>query len=73
MDTDPVTQAKIDADLAALQRDVEFLEREAAKAGKSLGKRLGPPLGGLLGLIVIAWLLGRRSRKRALRRGVPPV
>ena len=71
MDTDPETQAKVDADLAALQRDVDFLEHEAAKAGKSLAKKLGPPLGALLGLVVIAWLLGRRSRKRALRRGVP--
>jgi hypothetical protein len=73
MDTDPVTQAKVDADVAALQRDVDFLEREAAKAGKSLARKLGPPLGVLLVLVAIAWLLGRRSRKRALRAGVPPL
>ncbi len=72
METDAETQAKVDADVAALQRDVDFLEREATRAGKSLAKRLGPPLGALLALVVIAWLLGRRSRKRALRAGVPP-
>ena len=68
---DPEMQAKVDADVAALQRDVDFLEREAAKAGKTLAQKLGPPLGALLVLLVVAWLLGRRSRKRQLRAGVP--
>jgi hypothetical protein len=72
MDTDAKTQAKVDADVAALQRDVDYLEHEAAKAGKSLGKKLGPPLGMFLLLVVVAFILGRRSRKRALRAGVPP-
>jgi hypothetical protein len=72
MDTDAKTQAKVDADVAALQRDVDYLEHEVAKAGKSLGKKLGPPLGLFLVLVVVAFILGRRSRKRALRAGVPP-
>ena len=71
MDTDAETQAKVDADVAALQRDVDYLEHEAAKAGKSLAKKLGPPLGAFFALVVIAFILGRRSRKRALRRGIP--
>ena len=73
MDSDAEYEAKVDADLAALQRDVDFLEHEAAKAGKSLAKKLGPPVGAVLVLVAIAWLFGRRSRQRALRRGVPPV
>lgn len=72
MDTDAELQAKVDADVAALQRDVDYLEHEAAKAGTSLAKKLGPPLGALLALVVIAWLLGRRSRRRALRSGASP-
>ena len=68
---DPDIQAKADADAAALQRDVQLLEHEAAQAGKSLAKKLGPPIGGLLLLLLAAWLLGRRSRKRALELGVP--
>lgn len=73
MDSDAEYEAKVDADLAALQRDVDFLEHEAVTAGKSLAKKLGPPLGVLFALVVIAFLLGRRSRRRALRAGVPPL
>jgi hypothetical protein len=60
---DPDMQAKVDADAAALERDVKLLEREAAKAGRSLARRLGPPLAVLLVLVLVAWLLGRRSRR----------
>ncbi len=60
---DPEMQGKVDAATAALERDVELLEHEAAKAGKSLAKKLGPPVAVLLVLIVVAWILGRRSRK----------
>jgi hypothetical protein len=59
---DPEMQAKADADAAALQRDVQLLEHEAARAGKSLGKKLGPPLALLAVLLIVAWILGRRSR-----------
>jgi hypothetical protein len=60
---DPELQAKADADAAALQRDVQMLEDEAARAGKKLASRLGPPVGALLVLVLVAWLLGRRSRR----------
>lgn len=68
---DPETQAKAGAAAAALERDVQLLEHEAAQAGKTLAKKLGPPIAALLGLLVITWLLGRRSRRRMLRLGVP--
>jgi hypothetical protein len=61
---DPDLQAKADADAAALEHDVQLLEHEAARAGKTLAKKLAPPLAALLVLVVIAWLLGRRSRNR---------
>jgi hypothetical protein len=60
MDSD--MQAKADKDAAAFQRDVQLLEHEAAKAGKSLAKKLGPPLALLAVLMVVALILGRRSR-----------
>ncbi len=59
---DPEMQAKADKDAAAFERDVHLLEQEAAKAGKSLAKKLGPPLAVLAVLMVIALILGRRSR-----------
>lgn len=68
---DPDLQAKADADAAALQRDIEYLEHEAAKAGKSIAKKLGPPLAVLGAIAFVAWLLGRRARKRLLETGVP--
>jgi hypothetical protein len=61
---DPEMQAKADADAEAFERDVQLLEHEAAKAGKSLARKLGPPLAALLALVVLAWALGRRSRDR---------
>jgi hypothetical protein len=69
---DPEMQAKADRDAAALERDVHLLEHEAAKAGKSLAKKLAPVVAGFLVLAFAGWLLGRRSRKRQLARGVPP-
>jgi hypothetical protein len=68
---DPELQAKADADAEALQRDVQYLEHEAAVAGKSLAKKLGPPVGAFLLLAFAGWLLGRRSRRRKMRAGVP--
>ena len=59
---DPEMQAKADADAAAFEHDVQVLEREAAVAGKSLAKKLGPPLALLAVLVLVAWILGRRSR-----------
>jgi uncharacterized protein (TIGR03382 family) len=68
---DAETQAKADAAAAALERDVQLLEHEAAQAGKSLAKKLGPPIAALLALLLLAWLLGRRSRRRMLELGIP--
>ncbi len=68
---DPDMQARVDADAAALERDVLLLEQEASKAGKSLARKLGPPLAVLLVLVVIAWILGRRSRALLTPRGSP--
>ncbi len=68
---DPEMQAKADVAAAALERDVQLLEQEAAKAGKSLAKKLAPLLAGFLVLAFAGWLLGRRSRKRQIARGVP--
>ncbi len=61
---DSEMQAKADADAAALERDIGLLEHEAAQAGKSLARKLGPPLAVVLALVVVAWVLGRRSRNR---------
>jgi hypothetical protein len=61
---DPEMQTKADADAAALARDVQFLEHEAAKAGKSLARKLGPPVAIVLVLVVLAWIAGRRLRDR---------
>jgi hypothetical protein len=59
----PDTQAKADADALAFERDVQLLEHEAAKAGKSLAMKVGPPLAAFVVLVVVAWILGRRSRR----------
>jgi hypothetical protein len=69
---DPEMQAKADVAAAALERDVHILEHEAAQAGKSLARKLAPPIAGFFALAFVGWLLGRRSRKRQLARGVPP-
>ncbi|MGZ4735248.1 MAG: hypothetical protein ACXV8R_06560 [Acidimicrobiia bacterium] len=61
---DSETQAKADATAAALERDIDLLEHEAAKAGASLAKKLVPPLVVFGVLLVLAWILGRRSRNR---------
>jgi hypothetical protein len=61
---DAELQAKADADAAALERDLKYLEHEAATAGKSLAKKVGPPLGAFAVLVLVAWILGRRARNR---------
>jgi hypothetical protein len=68
---DPELQAKADAEAAALQRDLDYLEHEAAKAGKHLARKLAPVVAAVLVLALVAWLLGRRSRRRLLESGVP--
>ena len=61
--TTAAPSSKADAAAASFQRDVELLEHEAAKAGKSLARKIGPPVAVVLALIVVAWILGRRARK----------
>jgi hypothetical protein len=68
---DPELQAKADAEAAALQRDIEYLEHKAASAGKSLAAKLAPVVAVLAAVAVVAWFLGRRARRRLLRTGVP--
>ncbi len=41
------------------------------RRGSRLPARLGPPLAALLVLALVAWLLGRRSRRRLLHTGAP--
>jgi hypothetical protein len=64
-------QAKADAEAAALQRDIEYLEHKAASAGKSLAQKLAPVVAVLGVLALGAWILGRRARRRLLETGVP--
>jgi hypothetical protein len=68
---DPELQAKADAEAAALQRDIEYLEHRAAAAGKSLAEKLAPVVAVRGVLAVVAWILGRRARRRLLDTGVP--
>jgi hypothetical protein len=68
---DPELQAKADAEAAALQRDIEYLEHKAASAGKSLAAKLAPVVAVLAAIAVVAWFLGRRARRRLLDTGVP--
>jgi hypothetical protein len=68
---DSELQAKADAEAAALQRDIEFLEHKAAAAGKSLAVKLAPVVAVLGVLALVAWIFGRRARRRLLETGVP--
>jgi hypothetical protein len=68
---DPELQAKADAEAAALQRDIEYLEHKAANAGKSLAVKLAPVVAALVAVALVSWVLGRRARRRLLRTGAP--
>jgi hypothetical protein len=74
MDTEPPTTTDLDAHVAAttaaLERDIDYLEHEAAKAGKAMARRIIPPLAVFLGLCLLAWISGRRLRKRSDARRV---
>jgi hypothetical protein len=69
MDAEPDVTTDLDAHVAAttaaLERDIDYLEHEAAKAGKAVAQRIIPPLAVFLGLCLLAWISGRRLRKRS--------
>ena len=68
---DPELQAKADAEAAALQRDIEYLEHKAEAAGKTLAIKLAPVVAVLGAIALVAWSLGRRARRRLRETGVP--
>jgi hypothetical protein len=53
-----------DATARALEHDIEVLEDKAKEASKRLAIRIAPVAGVVLALLLTAWILGRRSRKR---------
>jgi hypothetical protein len=57
-----------DATQRALEHDVEVLEDKAISASKAAAIRILPIAAGVLGLLVLAWIAGRRMRNRAERR-----
>ena len=57
-----------DATQRALERDIEVLEDKAISASKAAAIRILPIAAGVLGLLLIAWIAGRRMRNRAGRR-----
>ncbi len=57
-----------DATQRALEHDIEVLEDKALNASKVAAMRILPIAAGVLGLLVLAWIAGRRMRNRAGRR-----
>ncbi len=57
-----------DATQRALEHDIEVLEDKALNASKAAAMRILPIAAGVLGLLVLAWIAGRRMRNRAGRR-----
>ncbi len=57
-----------DATQRALEHDIEVLEDKALDASKSAAMRILPIAAGVLGLLVLAWIAGRRMRSRAERK-----
>jgi hypothetical protein len=56
-----------DAAKRALEHDIEVLEDKAISASKAAAIRILPIAAGVLGLLVFAWIAGRRIRNRADR------
>jgi hypothetical protein len=48
----------------ALEHDIEVLEDKALTASKRVAARAAPMVAGVLVLLLLAWLAGRRLRKR---------
>jgi hypothetical protein len=57
-----------DATQRALEHDIEVLEEKAIKGAKSLAMRILPIAAGVLGLLLVAFIAGRRLRGRAERK-----
>lgn len=57
-----------DATKRALEHDIEVLEDKAIGASKAAATRILPIAAGVLGLLVLAWIAGRRMRNRAERK-----
>lgn len=57
-----------DATQRAFEHDIEVLEDKAVSASKAAAMRILPIAAGVLGLLVLAWIAGRRMRNRAGRR-----
>jgi hypothetical protein len=48
----------------ALEHDIEVLEEKAKETSKRLAVRVAPVAALVVGLLVAAWILGRRSRRK---------
>jgi hypothetical protein len=57
-----------DATQRALEHDIELLEERALGSAKSVAIRVVPIAAGVLGLLLVAFIAGRRMRARAERR-----
>jgi hypothetical protein len=57
-----------DATQRALEHDIEVLEEKAIHASKAVAMRVIPIAAGILALLVLAFVAGRRARARAERR-----
>jgi hypothetical protein len=47
----------------ALEHDIEVLEEKAKETSKHIAARVVPVAALVVGLLVLAWILGRRSRR----------
>lgn len=52
----------------ALEHDIEVLEDKAIHASNAAAIRILPIAAGVLGLLLLAWIAGRRMRNRAERK-----
>jgi hypothetical protein len=59
MSDDEVTRAHTEA----LAHDIEVLEDKAIGEARRVAVRAAPILAGILALLIVAWILGRKSRR----------
>jgi hypothetical protein len=57
-----------DATQRVLEHDIEVLEDKAIHTAKSFAKRVLPIAAGVFGLLLVAFIAGRRLRNRAERK-----